>query len=146
MPRFFNLAQAQGYLPRVRELIQQAVQSKSDYERSSGKIQAIRGRIAILGGVLVDRLDFEQTSRLKDTSVEKLKSAVEEINELGVLVKDLDVGLIDFPTLLRGEEVYLCWRLGEDGIQFWHGVHEGFAGRKEIDDDFLQHHEGRPPD
>src|SRR5271154_3728473 len=145
MPRFFNLAQAQGYLPRVRELIQQAVQSKSDYERSSGKIQAIRGRIAILGGVLVDRLDFGQTSRLKDTSVEKLKSAVEEINELGVLVKDLDVGLIDFPTLLRGEEVYLCWKLGESGIRFWHGIHEGFGGRKEIDQEFIEHHQGELP-
>jgi len=52
--------------------------------------------------------------------------------------------LIDFPTLLRGEEVYLCWRVGEEGIQFWHRVEEGYRGRKRIDADFLIHHRGDP--
>jgi hypothetical protein len=61
---------------------------------------------------------------------------------MGVLVKDLDTGLVDFPTLFRGVEVYLCWKLGENGIEFWHGVEEGFRGRKSIDQDFLDHHEG----
>jgi hypothetical protein len=49
---------------------------------------------------------------------------------------------VDFPTLFRGVEVYLCWKLGESGIEFWHGVDEGFRGRKPIDQDFLDHHEG----
>jgi len=57
-------------------------------------------------------------------------------------VKDLDIGLVDFPTLFRGAEVYLCWRLGEPAIQFWHGVDEGFAKRKAIDQDFRDHHNG----
>jgi hypothetical protein len=55
------------------------------------------------------------------------------------MVKDLDIGLIDFPTLFRGREVYLCWRMGETGIRYWHGE-EGFRGRKEIDRDFLDNH------
>ena len=62
-----------------------------------------------------------------------VKQAVEKVQEFGCLVKDLDIGLIDFPTLLKGEEVYLCWKLGEAGIRFWHGVQEGFRGRKPID-------------
>ena len=55
-------------------------------------------------------------------------------------IKDLEIGLIDFPTLFRGQEVYLCWKLGEDKIRFWHGIHEGFRGRKAIDQDFLDNH------
>ena len=57
-------------------------------------------------------------------------------------MKDLDVGLVDFPTLFRGEEVYLCWRMDEDDIDHWHGVNEGFAGRKPIDKHFVDNHRG----
>ncbi len=56
-------------------------------------------------------------------------------------MKDLDIGLVDFPTLFQGEEVYLCWKLGEAGIRFWHGIDEGFRGRKPIDAEFLEHHQ-----
>src|SRR5947199_127615 len=57
-------------------------------------------------------------------------ACVAQLEELGVLVKDLDRGLVDFPALRDGEEVLLCWEVGEDEIAFWHGVDEGFAGRK----------------
>jgi len=66
------------------------------------------------------------------------------VQEIGCLIKDIDVGLVDFPTSLRGVEVYLCWKLGESGISFWHGVDEGFRGRKPIDKDFLDNHQGDP--
>jgi len=71
-----------------------------------------------------------------------LRNAIESVQELGCVVKDLDIGLIDFPTLFRGEEVYLCWKLGEPVIAFWHGVDEGFRGRKAIDRDFRDNHCG----
>jgi hypothetical protein len=58
------------------------------------------------------------------------------------VVKDLDIGLIDFPTLFHGVEVYLCWKLDEPAIEFWHGVDEGFRGRKAIDRDFRDNHRG----
>jgi hypothetical protein len=61
---------------------------------------------------------------------------------MGVLIKDLEVGLVDFPTLFRGEEVYLCWRMDEADIDHWHGIHEGFAGRRPIDRHFLDNHRG----
>ena len=50
--------------------------------------------------------------------------------------------LVDFPTLFKGVEVYLCWKLGEPAIDFWHGIDEGFRGRKPIDKEFLDHHRG----
>jgi hypothetical protein len=74
-----------------------------------------------------------------------LKQAVDRVHEFGCLLKNLDIGLIDFPTLFQGEEVYLCWKLGEAGIGFWHGVNEGFRGRKPIDSGFLEHHRGELP-
>jgi len=64
---------------------------------------------------------------------------VAQLQDLGCLVKDLDTGLVDFPALFRGQEVYLCWKLGEPSIEFWHGVDEGFRGRKAIDSDFRDH-------
>jgi hypothetical protein len=59
-------------------------------------------------------------------------------------VKDLDTGLVDFPTMYRGVEVCLCWKLGEGAIGYWHGVDEGFRGRKPIDQDFRDQHRGDP--
>jgi len=57
---------------------------------------------------------------------------VDRLEQLGVLVKDLDSGLVDFPALRHGEEVLLCWQVGEDDVAYWHGVEEGFAGRKPL--------------
>ena len=70
----------------------------------------------------------------RERAAESLKKAIESIHESGCVIKDLDIGLLDFPTLFRGEEVYLCWKLGEPKITHWHGLEEGFAGRKPIDD------------
>ena len=67
-----------------------------------------------------------------------LKEALEQIEETGALVKDLDIGLIDFLSRFQDRDVCLCWKLGETGIGFWHGVEEGFRGRKPIDQEFLR--------
>jgi hypothetical protein len=62
-----------------------------------------------------------------------VRAAVERIQDAGCIIKDLEIGLVDFPARLNNEEIYLCWRLGEDRIRFWHRPDEGFAGRKPID-------------
>ena len=77
-----------------------------------------------------------------DEAAGRLLEIVNRIQETGVLVKDLDMGLVDFPSLVDGEEIYLCWKLGEDHIAFWHGIDEGFAGRKPLDDSGT---DGTPP-
>lgn len=146
MPRFFTLAQVRELLPRVKTLIEQAVDGKAQYESGQQWAQDFAHRVMLRGGILVDRTAFVLNKDRQDRGAERLKSAVEEIHSLGVLVKDLDIGLVDFPTLFRGEEVYLCWRMGETEVRFWHGVHEGFQGRKTIDRDFLDNHRGREAD
>jgi len=90
-----------------------------------------------------DALALERARR--ETSAAGLKEAIEKVHSFGCYVKDLDVGLVDFPTRYRGEQVLLCWKLGEPGIAWWHGEQEGFRGRKPIDDDFLANHEGDEP-
>ncbi|MGI8990847.1 MAG: DUF2203 domain-containing protein [Bryobacteraceae bacterium] len=145
MPRFFTLQEARQELPRVGKCIRDACSSKSQYEESDGAMQSLIQRIMIMGGILVDRTVVESIKSQRERSADRLKTALEEIQDVGCVVKDLDIGLVDFPTLFRGEEVYLCWRMDEPDIEFWHGVHEGFQGRKAIDRDFMDHHQGSDP-
>lgn len=67
--------------------------------------------------------------------METLVAIVRQLHQRGIMVKDLDLGLLDFPHIrANGEEVYLCWRLGEDDVLFWHGTDEGFAGRRPLEE------------
>jgi hypothetical protein len=145
MAHFFTLDEARGCLPDVEKAVRAAVQAKTYYEQSEQAFQSLLQRIIVCGGILVDRFAVETIKSTRQSNGERMKAAVEEIQQRGCLIKDLDAGLIDFPTLFRGEEVYLCWRLGEADIAFWHGVHEGFAGRREIDQFFVENHQGSEP-
>jgi hypothetical protein len=145
MPRYFTLQQAEKLLPEVESVIRDAISDKAEYQQAETEWQSFSSRVMMMGGMQVDHTQVIDQKRRRESSALRLKEAIEKIQEIGCLVKDLDIGLIDFPTLFRGEEVYLCWKLGESGIQFWHGVQEGFRGRKPIDQDFLEHHQGDLP-
>lgn len=142
MPKRFNLAEAEGLLPEIDKSIREALSRKTRYEEAEATVSAFAQRVTMMGGVVVDRDTVLLDRARRDKCLEQLKESLDEIQEYGCIVKDLDIGLVDFPTLFRGEEVYLCWKLGEAGIQFWHGVNEGFAGRKQIDREFLDNHRG----
>jgi hypothetical protein len=142
MPRYFTLAEARAALPDVGRTIREAVQSKTLYAEAEKAIHDLVQRILMRGGVQVDTDAAEAWKTQLNSNGQALKTATERIEEMGVLVKDLDVGLVDFPTLFRGEEVYLCWRMDEDDIDHWHGVNEGFRGRRPIDQHFVDNHRG----
>jgi len=146
MSKRFTLAEAERLIPRVEPLLRSAIELKSAYTRAENEFGQFRSHAAAMGGVMLDRGRVSGARERRGTTAARLQAVIEEIGELGVEVKDLDTGLIDFPTLFHGREVYLCWRLGEDGIRFWHGTDEGFRGRKPIDRDFLDHHQGGGPD
>ena len=145
MSRRFTLSEARQLLPQVDRLIREAVECKADYQKAERAIQAFNGQITLMGGMVVDRTHILEARDRREQSAERLKHTIEQIHEIGCEVKDLDTGLIDFPSRFRGQEVYLCWKLGEPDINHWHSVHEGFAGRKPIDQDFIDHHEGDRP-
>jgi hypothetical protein len=142
MPRRFTLAEAQGLIPRVDRLLREAIAFKSSYEEAEKQIQAFQERVTIMGGLSVDRDTAIQARTQRDGAAAQLRNVIEQVQEVGCLIKDLDIGLVDFPTTYRGVEVYLCWKLGEEDIEHWHGVEEGFRGRKKIDRDFLDNHQG----
>lgn len=142
MPRYFTLAEARAALPIVAPIIREAVQARAHYMEAEKAIHALSQRILMMGGVNVDTSVAEAWKAQYDSNAQSLKNAMERIEDLGILVKDLDTGLIDFPTLFRGEEVYLCWRMDESDIDHWHGVNEGFNGRRPIDKHFVDNHRG----
>ncbi len=143
--RYFTLQQAERLLPDVERAIRQAIGLKTDYQQAETELRSAMQRVMMLGGVDLNRNAFLELRTRREARAERLKEVIDQIHEVGCLVKDLDTGLIDFPTLFRGEEVYLCWKLGEDAITFWHGVEEGFRGRKAIDKEFLDNHQGELP-
>ncbi len=145
MPRYFTLEEARAALPAVGRSIREAVHAKERYVEAEKYIQDLSQRILMMGGIAVDTTVAEAWKNQRDTNGQTLKNCMERIENLGVLVKDLDIGLVDFPTLFRGEEVYLCWRMDEDDIDHWHGVSEGFTGRKPIDKHFVDNHRGDSP-
>lgn len=142
MPRYFTLREARAALPVIARDVRDAVHARSRYQEADEALKALIQRILMNGGTIVDTTSAEAWKSQKEHGAQTLKAFLGRMEERGVLVKDLDVGLIDFPTLYRGREVYLCWRMDEDDIDFWHGTDEGFAGRKLIDSDFLSHHSG----
>lgn len=145
MARRFTLDQAERLLEEVRPLLEDALNLKAEYAAAEEELQGMAHRVMVLGGSKVDRGRHLALRARRDGAAARLRETIEAVQSTGCLIKDLDLGLLDFPALYRGEEVYLCWRLGEPAIEYWHGVQEGFRGRKPIDDDFRRNHRGDPP-
>ena len=132
-------------LPHVALAIREVISLETEHERTQAEWDSFSQRLAVMGGMQVDRARMVEKKNRREEAAGALGQAVERVQELGCLVKDLNTGLIDFPTLFQGKEVYLCWKLGEPGIRFWHGVDEGFRGRKPIDAVFIERHRGELP-
>jgi hypothetical protein len=111
----------------VERMVEQRRELVTQLERQ----QELTGITKANGGGFNPRLPAEIDSALEAAAAE-VSTCIEELTVLGVQVKDLDSGLVDFPSLRDGEEVLLCWQLGEDEIRFWHRAEEGFAGRRPL--------------
>ncbi|HEY7209599.1 MAG TPA: DUF2203 domain-containing protein [Bryobacteraceae bacterium] len=142
MPRFFHLLEAERLLPEVEGILRSLIGLKEDLDRTGGELDVLMTRIAVAGGMLPPRERIGKLRERKEAIARGLRTCLQKLEETGCLLKDADTGLIDFPTLYRGREVYLCWKLGESGIQFWHQVEDGYRGRRPIDSEFLANHSG----
>jgi hypothetical protein len=132
--KYFDRREAEELLLTIAPWLEDARGEKQKIEAFKTELAQVASRIMVLGGISPPLADLLRKKTVHDEAAERLVEIVNRIQETGVLVKDLDIGLVDFPSLLEGEEIYLCWKLGEDHIDFWHGVDEGFTGRKPIDD------------
>jgi hypothetical protein len=134
MARTFTLSEAETLLPVLESLLRSAIQAKALIEEVDAEFDALRSRIIVNGGTAVDVVSVARRKAEREKAIQRAKDAVAEIDAAGVQVKDLDIGLLDFPCVVGDEVVLLCWRLGEKGITHYHSTTEGFAGRKPIDD------------
>jgi hypothetical protein len=129
--RYFTPEQANQALAAVRPLAEQLVAHRRALRAANERREALRARLAGNGDGVHSRraaaLDAEMSRE-----AEALERCLSRIEELGVLVKDLDRGLIDFLALRGDEEVLLCWQVGEEQVAHWHGLEEGFAGRRPL--------------
>lgn len=132
--RTFTLDEAQMLLPVLESLLKQGIQSKKLIEEVDAEVQETAHRIFMNGGTLVNVVHLASRKAAREKAIQRIKDAVAEIDATGVQVKDLDVGLLDFPCKVDGEIVLLCWKLGETKIGFWHDTTSGFSGRKPIDE------------
>jgi hypothetical protein len=130
--RSFTPDEANNALPEVRPVAERLVAVRTrmrELERAQGELVIAIGGNG--GGYAASDLNAAQSELggLADAAL----ACVDRLEELGVVLKDVDLGLLDFPAEREGEEVLLCWHVGEDSVAFWHGLDEGFAGRKPID-------------
>ncbi len=132
MPRRFTPKEANDALREIRPLVEEVVSHRREQQRLQADRLALAAKIAGNGGgidsaILGELVEAEQRERVE------IARCVNEIHGRGAIVKDLDEGLVDFPAFREGEEILLCWRLGEAEVAYWHGLEEGFAGRKQLD-------------
>jgi hypothetical protein len=129
--RTFTPDEANAALADVRPLAEQMVEAKRAFDEAQAQSDDAARSISGNGGGIPPAELAALHEQLEQRTTE-LAAILDELHELGVQVKDLDSGLVDFPSLRDGERVLLCWRLGEDEVAFWHGLEDGFAGRQPL--------------
>jgi hypothetical protein len=144
MGRRFHLWQAEALLAELEGEVRLAMSLRDDLARVVSSLAAIARHVSLSGGAVIDRKGVADTRARREALTGRLKEVIETVHERGCLIKDLEAGLVDFPTVFNGREVYLCWQVGEDGIHYWHEVEDGFRGRKPIDREFMENHRGDP--
>ena len=125
MPRYFTLQEANETLNTIRPLVDAIQEIRQSILKHQPDAWPAIEKSAGNGG------NRALSSMVKD--FERLDTLVHQIQDLGVLIKDINLALLDFPALRDGREVYLCWQHGEGEIAFWHEVEAGFAGRQPIE-------------
>jgi hypothetical protein len=132
--RTFTLDEAQSLLPVLESLLRTAIDAKKILDEVDTQLQALHHRIFLSGGMFLDIVPLARRKAERTRAEQRAKDALAEIDSIGVQVKDIGVGLLDFPCEVDGQKILLCWKMGEKSITHWHGIEEGFAGRKPIDE------------
>jgi hypothetical protein len=140
----FTLEEANALLPVVESLLERVISAKEEAERLESEVQSLRQRIFLSGGMTIDIGDVARNRNEAESQVKKARDVLAEIDSIGVQVKDLDTGLLDFPCRVEGELVLLCWRRGESRIEYWHTLEAGFRGRQPLDERFGRGWRDRP--
>jgi hypothetical protein len=130
--RYFSPGEVEALIPTLTRLMSDVREAHAEASAVRERQDAEQRRIALVGGGVIDqrswRTDRESLQRL----TARVQAGLEQVQELGGVIKDIGLGLVDFPHRRRGETVNLCWKLGEHEIRFWHGLDEGYTARKPL--------------
>ena len=132
----FTLEEAQSLLPVLESLLKRAIEGKQAAEQVESDLSELARRIYLSGGMTVDVVKVARQRAEMEAHLQRVRESLAEIDSIGVQVKDIDGGLLDFPCRLDDQVVLLCWRMGEASIEHWHTVESGFQGRQPLDDRF----------
>ena len=132
----FTLDEAQSLLPVLESLLKRAIDGKRAAEEVETQISDLGRRIYLSGGMRVNLPEVARQRAEMESHLERVRESIAEIDSIGVQVKDLDTGLLDFPFRLDEDIVLLCWRMGETAIEHWHTLESGFQGRQPVDERF----------
>jgi hypothetical protein len=128
--RYFTAEEAERLIPRLEAAMGRLMACHTESGRLRGALQEAQRTVMLAGGTRLDQ-EFWRTHKVRlAATTSELQKKVTEILSLGGVPKDLELGLVDFPARLGQREVNLCWKYGERQIRFWHGLDEGYAGRK----------------
>ncbi len=131
--KYFSRHEAEQLLPFIEEFLKVAQEHKQTVDAAQVELTKAASRIMVMGGSYPPYAELVAKKRERDEASAKIVEVIAKIQETGCLVKDIDEGLIDFPSLIEGQEAFLCWKLGEERIEYWHGLEDGFAGRRRLD-------------
>ena len=129
MPRTFTVDEARALLPEVREIAESMQQHKREFERQRSLLKEAGTHAAGNGHGSPDALSAQTAA---ERQVQEIQGRIEQLARMGVEVKGIDEGLVDFPSMRDGRIVYLCWRVGEPDILYWHELDAGFRGRQSL--------------
>jgi hypothetical protein len=133
LSKTFTLSEAQTLLPVLEALLRKAQTAGTRAGELEREMQQLSQRIFMSGGMHVNVVQAAKRRAERERAMQEARDTLAEIDEIGVQVKDLAQGLLDFPCVMEGQTVLLCWKLGEKEIGFWHTEEDGFAGRKPLD-------------
>ena len=132
----FTLDEAQSLLPVLESLLKRAIEGRRFAQAVESNLGQLAQRIYFSGGLQVDVSNVVQQRAELDGHLKRVRDCIAEIDAIGVQVKDIDTGLLDFPCRVDDQIVLLCWRMGEPSIEHWHTVEAGFQGRQPLDERF----------
>ena len=130
--RYFEPADVEALIPTLTTIMTRVMEANTEADEVRGRLRAEQQRIAMAGGGVLDQEGWRRGRERLEALAQRVQAGVEEIAGLGGVTKDLGMGLVDFPHRRDGRVVNLCWKFGERAIRFWHGLDEGFAGRKPL--------------
>jgi|SRR5215471_20229238 len=131
MAHYFTREEAEALLPQIIVVLHKIQERRKEMQQSEEELGTLRVQSMGNGHHLHERMIRLQQNLTRHIQV--LQALVDDLNEFGCELKDADSGLIDFLSLRNGREIYLCWRLGEERINYWHYLDTGFAGRQPLE-------------